>query len=156
MRLSRPATTREYDLALTILRVVSGVIFTAHGAQKLFVFGVDGVAAGFAQMGIPMAALAAPAVALLELFGGLALIAGLFTRVMALGLAGVMLVAMLVVHLSAGFFMPDGIEFTLLLLGVVVTLMITGAGAFSLDARMARRAAPAHSIEGRNRVRRVA
>ena len=156
MRLFRSTTPGELHLGLAILRVVTGIIFMAHGAQKFFLFGVDGVAAGFAQAGIPLAAAAAPAVALVELLGGLALVAGLVTRVAALGLAIVMVVAMLVVHLSAGFFLPDGIEFTLMLLGAAVTLAITGAGAFSVDALLMRRVAPGTAHARNDRIRRVA
>jgi putative oxidoreductase len=156
MRLFRSTTPGELHLGLAILRVITGIIFMAHGAQKFFVFGVDGVAVGFTQMGIPLAGVAAPAVALVELLGGLALVAGLLTRVAALGLAVVMVVAMLVVHLSAGFFLPDGIEFTLMLLGAAVTLAITGAGAFSVDAFLMRRVAPVTAHARTDRIRRVA
>ncbi|MEX1183555.1 MAG: DoxX family protein [Gemmatimonadota bacterium] len=71
----------------------------AHGAQKLFVLGLPGLIEGFGVMGIPLADVAAPAVALLEFFGGIALFAGLFTPVVAAGLALVMLGALVLVHL---------------------------------------------------------
>lgn len=140
MRLFHPASPRQLDLGLTILRVTTGTIFAAHGAQKLFVFGFDGVAGGFAQMGVPLAGVVGPAIALLEFFGGFALIAGLLTRLVSLGLGATMVGAMLLVHLKAGFFMPNGYEFVLTLFGAAMTLVATGAGKFSLDALIARRA----------------
>lgn len=142
MRLFKPASTSQIDLGLTILRVVTGIIFAAHGGQKLFVYGLDGVTGGFAQMGIPMAGIAAPAVAIVELLGGLALVAGLLTRLAALGLGIAMLGALFLVHLKNGFFMPNGYEFVLALLGAATTLAITGAGRLSLDARIAGRRGP--------------
>lgn len=137
--LFRTASDRQINLALTLARVITGIIFMAHGAQKVFVYGFEGVSGSFAQMGIPMANVAGPLVALLELFGGLALIIGLLTRLASLGLAFNMLVAMLVVHLSAGFFLPNGYEFVLALLGSTVALTLTGAGAYSVDALIERR-----------------
>src|SRR5215210_1084638 len=80
MKLFASASNRQIDIALTLLRLVVGAIFVAHGAQKLFVFGFAGVAGGFAQMGVPMAQVLGPFVAFVEFFGGLALIAGLLTR----------------------------------------------------------------------------
>ena len=139
MRLLRPATSAQLDLGLTVLRAIAGIVFAAHGAQKLFVFGFDGVAGGFAQMGVPMAGLIGPAVALVEFFGGLALIAGLLTRLAAFGLSVVMLGAIFIAHLSAGFFLPNGYEFALTLLGIAATLTITGAGRWSIDALIAAR-----------------
>jgi putative oxidoreductase len=139
MRLFRPATPGQIDLGLTVLRAIAGIVFAAHGAQKLFVFGFDGVAGGFAQMGVPMAGLIGPAVALVEFFGGLALIAGLLTRLAAFGLSVVMLGAIFIAHLSAGFFLPNGYEFALTLLGIAATLTITGAGRWSVDALIAVR-----------------
>lgn len=149
MRLFQPASPRQLDLGQTILRVTAGTIFAAHGAQKLFVYGFDGVAGGFAQMGVPLAGVVGPAIALLEFFGGLALIAGLLTRLVSLGLGATMIGAMLLVHLEAGFFLPNGYEFVLTLFGVAMTLVATGAGSFSLDALIARRATAARAEETR-------
>lgn len=133
------AASKRVDAALALLRVVVGAIFLAHGAQKLFVYGFAGVSGAFAHMGIPMPAVMGPFIALVEFFGGLALIAGLLTRLAALGLAFDMLGAILFVHLKGGFFMPSGVEFALSLLGATTALTLTGAGALSLDALFARR-----------------
>lgn len=132
-------TERRFDLGLAVLRTGAGLVFMAHGGQKLFVFGIDGVTAGFTQMGIPLAAVSAPLVALVELLGGLALVVGLLTRLAAVGLAITMLGAILFVHLAAGFFLPNGSEFALTLLAAAVALALTGAGDFSLDGVRARR-----------------
>jgi putative oxidoreductase len=142
MRIFNPTTPRQLDAGLTILRAVTGTIFVAHGAQKLFVYGLDGVAAGFAQMGVPFASVMGPLVGFVELFGGLALIAGLLTRLAGVGLTAVMLGAMVMVHLPAGFFMPNGYEFVLMLAASATTLAITGAGRYSVDALLASRRQP--------------
>ena len=135
---TRPDTTR-IDLALAVLRVLVGVIFLAHGGQKLFVYGFEGVSGAFAQMGVPMAGVMGPFVALVEFFGGLALVVGLLTRLAALGLAITMVVAILLVHLKAGFFSPAGIEFPLTLLAATAALALAGPGAHSADALIAAR-----------------
>lgn len=139
------ASSRQVNVALAILRVVVGVIFVAHGGQKIFVFGFDGVAGAFGQMGVPMAGILGPFVALVELFGGLALITGLLTRVASLGLLSTMVVAILLVHISNGFFAPTGVEFPLSLLGSTLALVITGAGDLSLDRLF--RSKPATTVE---------
>jgi putative oxidoreductase len=133
MRILSAPSARQVDLGLAILRLVLGATFIAHGSQKLFVYGIDGVTGGFTQMGIPMAGLAAPLVAFVEFAGGIALVLGLLTRLAGLGLAITMLGAIWFAHLSAGFFLPNGYEFALSLLAPSVLLALTGAGRYSLD-----------------------
>jgi putative oxidoreductase len=130
---------KQLNIGLVILRLVLGAIFIAHGGQKLFVYGFEGVAGGFAQMGVPMASVVGPFIGFVELFGGIALIVGLLTRLAALGLFSTMIGAMVLVHLPAGFFAPNGIEFPLSLAGAALMLTLTGAGAYSIDSVIARR-----------------
>jgi len=142
MPLARTASPspRQLDLGLLLARVVAGIVFAAHGGQKLFVYGFAGVTGAFGQMGVPLPGITGPLVGLVEFFGGLALIAGLLTRLAGFGLTVVMLGALFMVHLAAGFFAPNGIEFVLTLAGVATMLTVTGAGRYSVDALLARRA----------------
>lgn len=143
MSLFNRPSANQVNVGLTILRAVVGMIFAAHGSQKLFVFGLDGVTGAFGQMGIPAPGVVGPLVAFVELFGGLALIAGLLTRLAAGGLAVTMLGAILFVHLGGGLFLPNGAEYALSMLGAVVFLALTGAGAYSLDSVIGGRRAQA-------------
>ena len=121
-------------IGLLILRVVAGVIFILHGAQKTFEQTFAGVTGFFESLGIPLAAVAAPAVSLLELVGGVLLIIGAVTRIVALLLAINMVVAVAAVHIAAGFFVADGgYEFVLLLGAVALVIALLGAGKFSVD-----------------------
>jgi putative oxidoreductase len=139
MRLDTTTSPRRLDLGLAILRVTTGAIFAAHGAQKLFVFGFGGVTGAFGGMHVPMPGVTGPLTALVEFLGGLALVAGLLTRLAGVGLAVTMLGAIAFVHLAAGFFAPQGFEYPLALLATTVMLALTGAGRYSLDAVLARR-----------------
>lgn len=139
LTLPRGIAASRIDAGLAILRAVVGAIFVAHGAQKLFVFGFDGVTGAFGQIGVPLPGVFGPAVALLEFFGGIALLLGLLTRLAGFGLFVTMLGAMFLVHLPNGFFAPNGIEFTLALAGVTIGFAVMGAGRFSLDHALAHR-----------------
>lgn len=132
------------DLAYLVIRISAGVIFFAHGSQKLFGwfggYGWQNTLEFFSQnFGIPsfLASLAFVA----EFFGGLGLLLGFLTRIAAAASAAVMIVAMFKVHLAHGFFMNwslepgkgHGIEMNIALLGMALMLLITGAGSYSVD-----------------------
>jgi len=133
--------------ATVILRLVLGVVFFAHGAQKMLGwfggFGFSGTMGYFTgAMHFP-AALAFLAIAA-EFFGGLGLVLGLLTRIAAFGITINMAVAIGMVHRGFGLFMNwsgaqkgEGIEYHLLVLAMSAFLMIRGAGAFSADRAIA-------------------
>ncbi len=126
------------DWGVFVLRVGVGGVFVAHGLQKLIVFGIPGLASFLGQLGIPFPALSAVAVTAAELVGGLALVAGIFTRWAALPLAFSMAVAAVTVHLKGGFFLPDGIEYVVTLLLASVAVALSGPGALAVDRLLAR------------------
>ncbi len=127
------------NYSLIILRAALGIILFAHGAQKLLGwFGGSGYNATLQffqqQMGIPYAL--AVIVILVEFFGGLMVLLGLFTRVGAALIAIDMAVALITVHLPQGFFIAGGkvgIEFTFALVLMALYLTINGAGSLSVD-----------------------
>ena len=139
----RKLITTDNDAAITVLRLVLGVVFFAHGAQKMLGWfggygftGTMGFLTGMMHIPAVFAFLAIAA----EFFGGLGLIFGLFTRVASFGIACNMIVAVAVVHHQFGFFMNwtgaqkgEGYEYHLVLLAALVVLMIRGAGAASVD-----------------------
>ena len=129
---------RWHGWGITILRGVVGVIFLAHGGQKLFIWGFGNVAVFLAKIGVPAPLLAAVVVTLVEFLGGLTLILGLYTRWAAALLAFDMLVAILTVHLRGGFFLPNGFEFALTLLGASLALVLLGSGEASVEGLLAK------------------
>lgn len=134
------------DYSLVILRLALGVIFFAHGSQKLLGwfggYGFDATVQFFdQQLGIPPA-LAALAI-FAEFFGGLMVLLGFFTRAGAAAIAVTMAVALFSVHLPQGFFIAGGkvgFEYVFALLLVAVYLAINGAGELSVDRRIREKA----------------
>ena len=123
------------DLGLLVARILLGAIFAAHGYQKLVTFGLAGATESFRGMGVPAPEIAAPVVAIVELVGGIALIAGAFTGIVGLLLAIDMLVAALLVHLPQGVFIDAGGWELVGVLGAgALAIAAVGAGRFSLDA----------------------
>ena len=125
------------------LRVAAGVIFSAHGAQKLFGwfggYGLEGTGQFMASIGLEPGYAMALLVGSAEFFGGLALLLGLFVRPAAFLLAITMFVAIVTVHLSSGLFMSNGgYEFGLALFAMSLALLATGAGKWSIDAQLSR------------------
>ena len=139
----RKLMATDNDAAIAILRLVLGVVFFAHGAQKLLGwfggYGFTGTMGFFTGvMHIP--ALCAFLAIAAEFFGGLGLIFGFLTRIAALGISFNMIVAVAMVHHHFGFFMNwtgaqkgEGYEYHLLVLAITTFLMIRGAGAASID-----------------------
>ena len=128
----------EEQLGSLALRLPIGIIFMAHGAQKLFGwfggYGLDGTGQWMASIGLEPGYLMALLAGSGEFFGGLAILLGLLTRPAAAVLAFTMAVAIVTVHLGNGLFMANnGYEFGLALLAASVALVALGGGSLSLD-----------------------
>jgi len=136
------------DYTYTMVRLVLGVVFFAHGAQKMLGwfggYGFSGTMGFFTQMmhiPAPLAFLAICA----EFFGGLGLIVGLLGRVAAFGITMNMLVAIFTVHIHNGFFANwsgqqkgEGVEYHLLAIALALVVMIKGSGALSIDRALSK------------------
>ncbi len=120
---------------LLVLRLTVGTVFVMHGGRKLLVVGLPGVAGLLESIGFRPGDFWAAVLTLLELAGGIALIIGVWTRLVALVLAVIMAIAISTVLVPRGFFLP-GYEFELTLLAVCVALLMTGPGRYALDARI--------------------
>jgi putative oxidoreductase len=139
----------DESLSLTFLRFIAALVIFPHGAQKLLGwfggYGVTGTLGFFSQMGI------SPFLGMLDILaesvGAILLAAGLLTRLSAFGTAVTMIVAVLTVHISNGFFMNwsghaagEGFEYHILYLAIVLVLLVKGGGAYSLDKLIALKA----------------
>jgi len=134
----------DASLSLFILRVVLGIIFFAHGAQKVLGWygghGLKGTVGFMASMGLPVPI--AYMVCFFEFLGGIGLIVGFLTRLAALAIAVVMVGAIATVHWKNGFFMNwelkpgkgHGIEANLAFLAMALAILLDGAGLLSIDA----------------------
>ncbi len=151
-----------------LLRSVLGVVFIAHGANKLFgafggpaigMGGLSNTAAFLTALHLEPAFALAVALALTEFAGGIFLVVGFLTRWASLALAVSMSIAIWRVHWQVGFFMNwntvplrgEGMEYCLVLLGALLCMALTGGGDFSIDGRNANTAAA--RAAGRARLR---
>lgn len=121
---------------ITVLRIVTGIIFVGHGAPKFGWMGEGGLAGSaefLGSIGLPLPMVSAFLVASFETFGGAFLVIGLLTRFWSAGLAFAMLIAVTMVHLPNGMYGQGGYQWALLLMACSLALMFEGAGKASLD-----------------------
>lgn len=138
----------ENDYGMLLVRLALGIVMLPHGAQKtLGWFGGHGFAGTmqFFTEGMGLPYIVALLVVLAESLGAIGLIVGALTRIAALGIASVMLGAILMVHLPHGFFMNwagkqagEGFEFHILAIGMALALLVRGGGALSIDRSLSR------------------
>lgn len=137
------------EISLTVLRLALGIVMFPHGSQKMFGwFGGHGFSATMnsftERMEIP--AIFAFLAIMAEFLGSLGLIFGFLSRIAAFGIGVVMVVAIGMVHWNNGFFMNwggnqkgEGFEFHVLALSIAIAIMIRGAGAYSIDRKLAEK-----------------
>jgi putative oxidoreductase len=145
--MARSSISKE-SIALAFVRIMVGVVFLAHGLQKLLVFHYGGVAGMLHQMGIPAPGVSAALLITAETLGGLLLLTGLYTRLAAIPVGFTMIVAITQVHLRHGFFAQGGgFEYPLTLLVATIALTIGGGGALALDHLRGRERAEVYEME---------
>ncbi|MCC4834283.1 DoxX family protein [Shewanella sp. 10N.7] len=137
-------TASSQNWTALVLRIPVGLIFMAHGAQKLFAwfggYGLEGTGQWMESIGLAPGVLMAFLAGSAEFVGGLFIILGLLTRPTALVLAITMLVALFTVHFENGLFMVNnGYEFALSLVVISTALMLQGGGRLSIDNVIAKR-----------------
>lgn len=126
---------RFADIGPLVLRVALGAIFVWHGYDKVFTAGIGNVSGFLGGLGIPLPGIMAYILAYGELIGGILLILGLFTHWAAKFALVVGLVALFTVHLKNGFSVGNGgYEYIMLITAAAISVLITGAGKYSLDA----------------------
>ena len=145
----RPILATTNDITLAVCRLILGIIFCIHGAQlTLGWFGGYGFSGTMhymtVQLGIP--AIFAAISIFAQFLGGLGLLVVLLSRIAAFGIACVMLVAIVKVHLAVGFFMNwsgaqkgEGYEYHLLVLAICLLIIVKGAGALSIDGILSKK-----------------
>ncbi|MCG7248543.1 DoxX family protein [Corynebacterium simulans] len=134
--MNRPAVR---DTALLLLRAVLGLVFVAHGVDKMFFAGIDETTGQFSAMGIPQPHVSAYIAALGEMIGGSLLVVGLLTTFVAGALALFMACALYFAHLGHGLFAADGgFEYPAVLIASLVMIVVFGSGRVSLDGVLSR------------------
>ncbi|WP_350287401.1 DoxX family protein [uncultured Croceitalea sp.] len=141
--------TTHPNLGFAIARLTLGLVILPHGAQKLLgLFGGYGYSATMdsltTQMGLP--SLVAFSVIMIEFFGSISLILGFFSRFWALSLAGMFTGIIITTQLEHGFFMNwfgnqagEGYEYSLLILGIAMTVLFNGSGEWSIDSLISKK-----------------
>ena len=128
------------SLATTIARIIIGIIFFAHGWQKLFINGMDGTKAFFESINAPAPGVTSWLAALAELIGGAALILGVAVPLVSLILIINMIGAIFLSHIDAGFWNSDGgYEFPLALIGGLIAVAVASQGNLSVDGHLGKR-----------------
>jgi putative oxidoreductase len=128
------------DAALLVARLVLGVVLVAHGWQKVFTNGLGATVEGFAGMGVPLAPVSAAFAGLVELVGGVLLVAGAATALVGVLVVLDMIGAALLVHVANGVFASDGgWELVGVIGATALVLAAVGAGRFSVDHVLATR-----------------
>ena len=134
--MNRPAVR---DAALLIFRAVLGVIFVAHGVDKMFFSGMDEITGQFSALGVPQPHTSAYLAAFAEMLGGAALVVGLLTTFVAGALALLMACALYFVHMGNGLFAADGVvEYPLVLIVSLLMIVVFGSGRASVDGVLSR------------------
>ena len=127
------------NIGLLIIRVVIGVIFMGHGAQKLFGwfggYGIKGTGGWFESIGIKPGAAMALLAGLAELIGGILFTLGLLTPLAGIMIAGTMVMAIAKVHAPNGLWSTEnGYEYHLIVIAAVIGIALIGPGQYAIDA----------------------
>jgi putative oxidoreductase len=127
------------NIGLLIIRLVVGLLFVGHGAQKLFGwfggYGIKGTGGWFESIGIKPGVTMALLAGLTELIGGTLFTVGLLTPLAGIMIAGTMVMAIVKVHATNGLWATEnGYEYNLILIAVTIGVALTGAGQYALDA----------------------
>lgn len=142
-------TNRTFNFSLLLARIILGTVIAAHGSQKLLGwfggYGFDGTM-GFFTEAIGLPPIAALLIILAESIGMVALIFGLFSRILSSALILIMAGAIATTHGAFGFFLNwsgtqggEGYEFHLLVIALASVISLNGAGAYSIDAAIKSR-----------------
>ena len=130
-------TSAPHDLGLLLVRLILGVVLMFHGSQKLFGWfygpGMEGFETYLASLGIPMPHISAYLSAGTEFFGGVLIVLGLLTRLIAVPVVVNMLVAVVAAHRHDFAVENEGMEYALMLCVVALALVFMGAGRYSVD-----------------------
>lgn len=142
--LIRNITASQAGFGAFVLRISIGIIFMAHGSQKLFGmfggYGLEGTGQFMESLGLTPGFLMALLAGSAEFFGGLFLLLGLLTRLAATALAGTMIVAIFSTHIQNGLFLSNnGYEFALALFAASASLAFSGSGKIALDNLIAQK-----------------